>query len=95
MEIGINPVPQFPLGKMVITPGATSSLDHVSVKLAIARHAAGDWGDLDAHDSAENSNSLHNGGTLVSIYKDSKGVRIYVITEPSRDRTTVLLPQEY
>jgi len=63
--------------------------------LALARHAAGDWGDMDAHDRAVNDNSLKNGGIFVTIYKDSRGVRLYVITEHDRSRTTLLLPEEY
>lgn len=93
--IGIDPVPQFPMGEMLITPGAKEKLDQISLKLAVARHATGDWGDLDAHDRSVNENSLKNGGTLVSIYKDARGVRFYVITEHDRARTTVLLPEEY
>jgi hypothetical protein len=93
--IGIDPVPKFPMGDMVITPGAIAGLDQISVKLAIARHASGDWGGLDEHDRTVNENSLRDGGTLVSIYKDSRGVKFYVITEYDRSRTTVLLPEEY
>ncbi len=95
MEIGIDPVPRFSLGDMAITHGAITSLDQASVKLALARHAAGDWGNLNADDRRANEEALASGGRLVSIYKTASGVKFYIITEADRSRTTVLLPEEY
>ena len=91
MNPGLNPVPKFLLGRIMQTSGALGTLDPRSKLLALARHAAGDWGDIDAHDRAVNENSFKNGGTLVSIYKDSRGVRFYVITEHDRSGTNVEL----
>jgi hypothetical protein len=93
--IGIDPVPLFPLGSIVITPGAVATLDQASVKLAIAKHAAGDWGILGADDRRRNDETVLNGGTLASIYQDSRGKKFYVLTESDRTRTSVLLPEEY
>jgi hypothetical protein len=94
-RIGIDPVPRFPLGEMIITPGVASKLGMVDVKLAIAKHASGDWGELEAEDRRLNNERLANGGTLFSIFKTAAGVKFYVMTEAERDRTTVLLPEEY
>ena len=93
--IGIDPVPHFPLGAIIATPGAVATIDQASVKLAIAKHAAGDWGMLDANDRRRNDEAVEKGGTLASIYRDSRGKKFYVLTEPCRTRTTVLLPEEY
>ena len=59
---------------------------------AVARHATGDWGLLNPHDRQQNEDALRQGGRLVSVYQSSTGQRFYVITESSRDLTTVLLP---
>lgn len=92
---GIDPVPKFPLGETIQTSGALGTLDPTSILLALGRHAAGDWGNLDDHDRAVNEIGLKSGGRLVSIYRDSRGVKFYIITEHDRSRTTILLPEEY
>jgi hypothetical protein len=61
----------------------------------VARHQAGDWGELDEHDIGENEYSLQHGFRLLSAYRTALGVRIWIITEWDRSATTVLLPQEY
>ena len=38
------------------------------MKALIARHAAGDWGDLDSHDRDENDRALKYGGGMFSAY---------------------------
>ena len=95
MDIGIDPIPRFPLGETIITRGAKQKIDTVQARLALARHASGDWGEMDQDDRRLNNAALENGGRLVSIYKTAAGVRFYVITEAERDRTTILLPEEY
>ena len=93
--IGIDPVPLFPLGETTVTPGAARRLDMGQVKLAIARHASGDRGEMEADDRRLNDERVAKGGTLASIYQTAAGVRIYIITDPGHTRTTVLLPEEY
>jgi hypothetical protein len=48
--IGLDPVPQFPLGEIVVTPGAAMRLDPRDVQASIARHTVGDWGELESED---------------------------------------------
>jgi hypothetical protein len=62
--------------------------------LLLARHQAGDWGELDSHDRRENALFLKNGWRLVSRYPVGKGV-VWIITEADRSATTILLPEEY
>ncbi len=85
----------FTLGQTVITSNARATLAPADVTRAIARHAAGDWGDLDPHDVRENEFALANGCRLFSAYSDGNGRRFYVITEADRSVTTVLLPEDY
>jgi hypothetical protein len=92
---GIDPVPRFALGEAVITSGVAGKLNMVLVKLAIVRHASGDWGELEADDRRLNDERIATGGTLVSIFKTANGDKFYVITEAERDKTTVLPQEEY
>jgi hypothetical protein len=90
-------LPLFPLGQIVATPGALDAL-HRSEELAssfLARHQAGDWGDVGAEDRAENELSLKEGFRLLSAYRTARGERLWVITERDRSVTTLLLPEEY
>jgi hypothetical protein len=59
------------------------------------RHVAGDWGEVDADDQQANQDALLHGERLLSAYRTSSGVRIWVITEADRSVTTILLPEEY
>jgi hypothetical protein len=49
-------IAMFPLGRIVATPGALAALERAnqSAALFLARHAGGDWGELDRADIAEN-----------------------------------------
>ncbi len=86
---------KFPLGQTVITPNAEESLDVGSVATCIGRHVSGDWGDVDDEDKATNNEALILGNRVVSAYKDSQGVKFWIITERDRSVTTVLLPEDY
>jgi hypothetical protein len=87
----------FPLGRIVATPGALSALERAnqSALLFLARHAGGDWGELDRTDIAENEYSVAHGFRLLSSYKTAAGEKLWIITEADRSSTTVLLPDEY
>jgi hypothetical protein len=87
----------FPLGRVLATPGALREFEEAGTSPAslLARHAAGDWGDLSPEDRAENELSLREGFRLLSAYTLSTGVRIWIITECDRSATTFLLPAEY
>lgn len=87
--------PGFELGRVVATPRALGTLPPEDVRTALARHAAGDWGEVGQADWAENELSLREGFRLLSVYEDRNGARFWVITEADRSSTTVLLPSEY
>ncbi len=86
----------FLMGQVVATPGALQLLDDSGEDplYYLARHASGDWGELDPHDRKENELSLRHGWRLVSRYPVGEGV-VWIITEADRSVTTILLPEEY
>lgn len=87
--------PLFPLGRIVATRNAISTLTPEEIATAIARHASGDWGDdVDPDDWAENELSLKEGFRLFSVYR-ARDQKFWIITEADRSATTVLLPEDY
>jgi hypothetical protein len=66
-----------------------------SVFQFISRHARGDWGDVCDDDKQANDDALIHGERLLSSYRTSKGVKIWVITEADRSSSCLLLPEEY
>jgi hypothetical protein len=88
---------RFPLGRTVATPGALEALERAGETPLpyLVRHVAGDWGDLDQDDKAENEAAVDDGLRILSAYRISDDSRIWVITEADRSVTTVLLPEEY
>lgn len=91
----VRRAPQFALGQLVATRGALAALGHEEMLKALTRHAAGDWGELDAEDWEANERALREGARLFSVYRSAAGQRFYVITEWDRSCTTVLLPEDY
>jgi len=95
--------PRFQLGQIVATPGAIDALSKSGQQPAefLARHVMGDWGELDEEDRQSNDAAIaHEGDVdrqdrILSAYRTSKGVKIWVITERDRSVTTLLLPEEY
>jgi len=87
--------PIFPLGDVVATPGIAALIeDGLMVDLYLARHHAGDWGDVRADDAKANTDGMESGDRLLSAYETPYG-RIWIITESDRGSTCVLLPDEY
>lgn len=85
----------FDLGAVVATPGALLRIPPSEVIAALARHACGDWGEVDSEDWAANNRSLEDGTRLLSAYTSPDGTRFWIITEWDRSVTTILLPSEY
>ena len=93
----------FSLGTIVATPGALAELEKSGQTPLefIERHSRGDWGgELCEEDRRLNDEALVDDSRLLSAYKLTTGVKIWVITEAAdetgnRAATTVLLPDEY
>jgi hypothetical protein len=88
---------RFPLGRLVTTPGALRVMLRAkqSPTEFLARHVAGDWGNLCAEDVAENEYAVAHGLRILSSYTTACEDRLWIITEADRSATTFLLPEEY
>ncbi len=93
----------FPLGRVMMTTNLQGRVQEANpehweeeLKALIARHASGDWGNLEDFDRQQNDRALHQGsGRLFSTYTISSGIKLYVITEADRSCTTALSPKDY
>ena len=87
-------VAKFSLGQIVMTANAAAQLPAEDIQKALARHAAGDWGEVCEEDRQENELSLKEGFRLLSVYR-SGDTKFWIITERDRSVTTVLMPEDY
>lgn len=85
----------FSLGQLVITIHALHALTEEDIRLALARHVRGDWGDVDEDDKRANELALQYDARILSSYQSSNNTKFWVITEADRSQTTVLLPEDY
>ncbi len=73
----------FDLGQIVMTIGAREALAE-SNQLPnefLAKHQSGDWGLICEDDRKENDFSVKEGFRILSSYKTSKDVKLWLITE--------------
>lgn len=85
------------LGQTVITPGALEEITksgQTPFEFLIP-HMHGNWGELCKEDKELNDLAVEQGDRILSAYRTSKGVKIWVITEWDRSVTTILLPEDY
>ncbi len=94
--------PKFLPGQVVATPGAIEAMEASGQQPSdfLDRHLEGDWGDLDSEDKSLNDEALIDGSRLLSAYKTTRGVKLWVITEAVGDdgrraSTCILTPAEY
>ena len=66
------PTPKFPLGQLVTTPALMDDVHPEDALECLARHAAGDWGDLDEDDRVENELALMRGFRLFRSTKTAQ-----------------------
>jgi len=88
---------RFSLGQTLATPQALEALSDSaqSAMEFLSRHVSGDWGEVDAEDQQANEDALLHRERLLSVYRTSKGVKLWIITEADWSCTTLLLPNEY
>ncbi len=87
----------FPLGEVYLTIGAREALEesNQTPNEFLAKHQSGNYGDICKDDWEENDLSLKEGFRILSSYKTSKDIKLWLITEANRSATTLLLPEEY
>lgn len=87
---------KFSLTHIIVTERALSKLDYdKDIHAALARHQVGDWGDVDDDDWEFTENLFSRGKRLFSRYHSSQGLEFWIITEPDRSTSIVLLPEDY
>jgi hypothetical protein len=98
----MNNKPKFQLGRLLTTPGALQALEASgqSPGFFLAKHQAGDWGEVNDEDKRANDQALIDGSRLLSAYRTLLGIKIWIITEAAdddgrRSSSTILLPSEY
>ena len=89
---GGKPAPKFQMGQIAITRNALACIGLEEATAGLARHAVGDWGELNEFDHQANETALRDGNRLLSVYWTAEDVKFYIITEADRFYTTVLLP---
>lgn len=86
----------FALGRVVITRPALAVCEKMEINALdfLQRHVLGDWGHLCGEDKDANRTAMKHGGRVFSAchVKDEK---FYVITEPDRSYTTIMLASDY
>jgi hypothetical protein len=82
---------QFEVGEIIVTPAANDALATNGLTLddLLARHQAGDWGDVSAQIREVNQRGLVERFNLHSTYRMPDGRRVIVVT--NRDRTTTMV----
>ena len=82
---------QFEVGEIIVTPAAADTLaaNGLTLEDLLARHQAGDWGDVSEQVREVNERGLVEQFNLHSTYRMSDGRRIIVVT--NRDRTTTMV----
>ena len=92
----MQPLMLFGLGRLCATNGSIRALTSAAADPIeyVARHLAGDWGELDAADAAANDRALQLGERIISSYRLASGEKIWIITEADRSATTIRLPAE-
>ena len=94
--------PRIELGQVVATPGALDLLTRYqrNPQDFLNRHRHGDWGNLSSEDWEANQNALETGARILSSYKLTDTVQLWIITEAVGDNgrrasTCILLPEDY
>ena len=92
------------MGRLVMTTALQHDLEesdtevgwHDEINLFVSRHLFGDFGDMDAEDTAANNRAIETGEERVfSSYTTIKGIKLWIITEWDRSYTTLLRPEDY
>lgn len=94
--------PKFDMGQMVATPGFLDAVRKAgqTVREFVDRHLRLEQGELCDDDHRANQMSLADGSRILSAFRLTTGVKVWVLTEAvgddgKRASTCLLLPEEY
>lgn len=90
-----NKCPMIQVRQVAVTRGAEAALTPDDLINGLIRHFQGDWGAIDESERARNEQSLLTGARLFSRFVSEYGVTYWLVTEPDRCLTTILLPDEH
>lgn len=94
---------KLPLGRLMASPmvkGMSNGMPAYRKFIAdcVARHAAGDWGDVDLFAKAANDHEAKNGGRVLSVWRLPQSVggkgEVWILTDADRQTTTIFEPHE-
>ena len=87
-------IAKFETGQIVVTPAAVAALaaDGKAIDELLARHRAGDWGEVTEQVRVINDRGLAECFNLQSAYTVRSGGRLVVVT--NRDRTLTMIHLE-
>lgn len=78
-----------------MTRGVRLAISADEILIGLLRHAKGDWGDVCDEDRLSNDEALVGQFRLLSVFQASDKTKFWIITEPDRSSTAILLPEEY
>ncbi len=81
---------RFALGQILIAPQAQEQLETAELRVALRRHARGDWGEATPDEVTDNERGLREDGGVLSIFRDRRHGRSCVMTNGSRSATMVV-----
>jgi hypothetical protein len=93
-DLPVRPV-KFPLGLMLMTPGASDKIPRSKMAQVLRGHVNGDWGDLEDGIRQANDRAIKEVGRLPSAYHTKSEVTFWIITTADRKITSVLLSKKY
>jgi hypothetical protein len=83
----------FKLGRVVATPAAAAFLKTYEINILIARHATGDWSEMNSEAQAIAGEAVNEGYTIETQYR-VRGQAIQIITREDRTETLILFARE-
>jgi hypothetical protein len=86
---------KFPLGQLLLSPGAMECLSEWQIRQALAHHAEGNWGEYHEEQWALNDLYLKEGdGPLDSAHWTRDHLMFYISTNAARSLTKVFVGRE-
>lgn len=81
--------------RILITAQVKKSVPLRERRSALLRHVPGDWGELSEEDRKETDRWFASGQRVQSAHTARNGTRFWILTEPDRSETIIMLPEEY